>query len=54
MLQKKEGDTAWIYKVKNEGIIAATASLGMIYQFDIENGASACSEYMDLTDGFSK
>jgi hypothetical protein len=31
MLQRKEGDTAWIYKVKNEGLIAATASLGMIF-----------------------
>jgi 26S proteasome regulatory subunit N1 len=31
MLQRKEGDTAWIYKVKNEGLIAATASLGLIF-----------------------
>jgi hypothetical protein len=31
MLSKKENDAAWIYKVKNEGLIAATASLGLIF-----------------------
>ena len=31
MLSKKENDPAWIYKVKNEGLIAATASLGLIF-----------------------
>jgi 26S proteasome regulatory subunit N1 len=38
ILQKKEGDSDWLYKVKNEGLIAATASLGMLFQFDPENG----------------
>jgi hypothetical protein len=31
MLNKKEGDASWIFKVKNEGLIAATASLGLIF-----------------------
>lgn len=48
MLQKKEGEAAWIFKVKNEGLVAATASLGLIFQFDPENGAIANAEYTEL------
>ena len=54
MLNKKEGDAAWIFKVKNEGLIAATASLGLIFQFDPENGAIANAEYTELQDGFAR
>jgi 26S proteasome regulatory subunit N1 len=54
MLQKKESEAAWIFKVKQEGLIAATASLGLIFQFDPENGAIANSEYTELEDGFAR
>lgn len=43
-----------LIQVKNEGLIAATASLGLLFQFDPENGSINTSEYMELKDGFSK
>lgn len=39
----------WIYKLKNEGIIAATASIGMITMWDAESGSMHISEYLDQT-----
>ncbi len=54
MLSKPESDAAWIFKVKNEGLVAATASLGLLFQFDPENGACANSEYTELSDGFAR
>ncbi len=54
MLSKNEKDSPWIYKVKNEGLIAASASLGMIFLFDPAGGANHINDYLELTDGYAK
>lgn len=51
LMQEKE---PWIANVKKEGILAATASLGLIYQWDIEGCEEAIADYLDLKDGFAK
>jgi 26S proteasome regulatory subunit N1 len=48
MVPKEVTDSPWIYKVKNEGLIAAAASLGMIYLWDPEGGSNHINEYLDL------
>ena len=47
-------DTPWIHNVKNDGAIAATGSLGMIYMWDIDGGANEVAEYINTQDGFVK
>jgi 26S proteasome regulatory subunit N1 len=44
----------WIHKVANEGQTAATASIGMVNLWNIEEGINNVSDYMDLKDGFAK
>lgn len=51
LMQEKE---PWIANVKKEGIMAATASLGLIYQWDIEGCEEAITDYLDLKDGYAK
>lgn len=44
----------WISHLKNEGILAATASVGMINLWNMEESNSAISDYLDLKDGWAK
>ena len=44
----------WIYKVKNEGLISAVASIGLIFLWDPENAQQYVDEYSELTDGLAK
>lgn len=44
----------WISHVRNEGILAATASIGMINLWNVEESTSAISDYLDLKDGWAK
>ena len=53
MLAKKEG-SAWIYKVKNEGLMSAAASIGMIFLWDPEGGSGHINDYLELQDGYAK
>lgn len=39
----------WVHKLKNEGLIAATASIGMLCMWDAELGGEHISEYLDHT-----
>lgn len=56
LLLKKiaEGETPWINEVKENGMMSTTASLGMIYLWNFEDGMSVIDEYRDLQDGFLK
>lgn len=47
-------DDPWIRNVKDDGIIAATASLGFVYLWDINGCSSVISDYLELKDGFAK
>ena len=51
LMQEKD---PWIANVKKEGILAATASLGMIYLWDIDGCEEHISDYLDLKDGWAK
>lgn len=44
----------WIHSVKDSGIMAATASLGLIFLWDFHGCSSAISDYLDMKDGYAK
>jgi 26S proteasome regulatory subunit N1 len=44
----------WIHSVKDTGIMAATASLGLIFLWDFHGCSSAISDYLDMKDGYAK
>lgn len=50
----KFDDQPWINKVKNEGLTAAAASLGLLFLWDPSGASNHINDYLDLTDGYSK
>jgi len=54
LMLKEYQDQHWLYRVKEAGMITATASLGLIHLWDVDCGLANISEYLDLSDGFSK
>ena len=40
-------ETPWMHSVKNDGGIAATGSLGMIFMWDIDGGSNEVAEYIN-------
>lgn len=52
--EKTNEDGHWIYKLKNDGMIAGSGSIGMICMWDLHNGGDNISEYLDLKDGYIK
>lgn len=44
----------WIANVKKEGILAATASLGVIHLWDFDGCSDSINDYLQLKDGFAK
>jgi len=53
MLNTEKGDS-WIWKVKEEGVIAAVASIGMTSMWDPENILNDINEYLGFTDIYTK
>lgn len=47
-------DGPWIYKLKNDGLIAASASIGMICMWDPESSNEHIAQYLDLKEGFAQ
>jgi 26S proteasome regulatory subunit N1 len=47
-------DDPWVNKVKNEGKIAAVASIGLTNIWNSDNGPNEISEYLELSDIYSK
>lgn len=45
-------DNAWIYKNKEQGMMAAAASLGMVLLWDIDEGFSQIDKYMEASDDY--
>ena len=37
--------TSWVFKTKDDGMISTTASLGMLFRWDIENGLDQIDKY---------
>lgn len=52
--KKEEKDSPWIYKVKDEGYIAAAGSIGLINLWDQENGTKKITDYLEVKDGYLK
>lgn len=44
----------WFLKVKNEGMVAATASIGMIFMWDQASCSEYISEFLDLKDSYAR
>ena len=47
-------DGSWIYKNKDVGMLSATASLGVLNMWDVENGLSCIDKYLYSTDDYIK
>jgi len=45
-----EDGNKWVYKNKDHGMLSATASLGLIFLWDIEGGLSAIDKYLYSTE----
>ena len=45
-----EESKSWIYKTKGTGMISATAAVGSIYQWNIDDGLQALNKYSDMED----
>jgi len=52
MINADNKDGPWIYKLKNEGLIAGSASIGLLCMWDLEKGSEHIAEYLDLKDGY--
>lgn len=53
MLSKEGKEDPWIHKVRADGAISATASLGMIFMWDI-TGGNEIMDYLELKDSYAK
>jgi len=47
-------DDPWISNVKQEGIMSAVASLGLIYLWDVDGCEEKISDYFNVKDGYAK
>eukprot|EP00118_Oscarella_pearsei_P002780 m.11543 g.11543 ORF g.11543 m.11543 type:complete len:911 (+) comp23495_c0_seq1:476-3208(+) len=45
-----EPESKWIYKNKDEGMLSATASLGLVLLWDVDSGLSEIDKYLYSTD----
>lgn len=47
---EENGTCAWIYNNKPAGILSATASLGMVHQWDVDGGMAALDRWCNVPD----
>lgn len=47
LISKKEGDDDWVFSNKDEGQLAAAASLGLLQIWDIDEGLEAIDKYLE-------
>lgn len=45
-----EESNSWVYKNKEVGMLSATASIGMIHQWDVENGLSIIDRFLEAAE----
>eukprot|EP01017_Pseudomicrothorax_dubius_P046408 TRINITY_DN8170_c0_g2_i4.p1 TRINITY_DN8170_c0_g2~~TRINITY_DN8170_c0_g2_i4.p1 ORF type:complete len:750 (-),score=243.54 TRINITY_DN8170_c0_g2_i4:172-2421(-) len=53
LMNVKEGQP-WIHNLKNDAQVAGTGSLGLIHMWDIEEGSTSITDYLNLKDGFAR
>jgi len=53
MLNKTDKDDPWIHKVRADGQTSATASLGMLFLWNVEGG-NEILDYLNMKDSYGK
>ncbi|KAL7274551.1 proteasome regulatory particle base subunit [Rhizina undulata] len=46
----EEESTSWVYKNRDSGMLSATASIGMLHQWNVDTGLSDINKYIDADD----
>lgn len=54
MMSKDNKEGPWYNKLKTDGQISASASLGLTFLWDFGGGADQLSDYLDIKDGYLK
>ena len=54
LMLNEDEKQSWIYKNKEHGMMSATASLGMIMLWDVENGLTQIDKYLYSQDQYVK
>lgn len=49
-----EDRNSWVYKNKDAGMLSATASIGMIHQWNVEGGLGVIDKFMEADDDWIK
>lgn len=49
-----ENDSSWVYKNKDEGMLSATASIGMLHQWNVDPGLGVIDPFMEADDDYLK
>jgi 26S proteasome regulatory subunit N1 len=49
-----EEGTSWVYKNKDHGMMAASASLGLLYLWDVEKGLAEIDKYLYNNEDYIK
>ena len=50
LICKKEGAEDWVFQNKDEGQLAAAASIGLLQIWDIDEGLEKIDKYMDRAE----
>ena len=54
LMLTEEDRNSWVYKNKDAGMLSATASIGMIHQWNVEGGLSVIDKFMEAEDDWIK
>lgn len=54
LMTPKEDNNSWIYKNKDHGMMSATASLGMILLWDVDEGLTQIDKYLYSAEDYIK
>jgi 26S proteasome regulatory subunit N1 len=52
LICKKEGSDDWVFKNKDEGKLAAAASIGLLEIWDIDEGLDLIDKYLESSDDY--
>lgn len=50
MLADEDGNSSWVYKNKDEGMLSATASIGVLHRWNVDEGLGVIDRFMESTD----
>ncbi|KAI5804970.1 armadillo-type protein [Geopyxis carbonaria] len=50
----EEDSNSWVYKNKDQGMLSATASIGMLHQWNVEPGLGVIDRFMEANEDYIK